>query len=100
MGHTDDATRGWALSILGLLLVPSTLLLVALMPEAWRTLGFLAGLIAVAAVAGRGGWIARRAFADGTPHPARAFLGATLGLVVAVTAAMVCVWSAIGLAVR
>lgn len=95
----DGGTRGLVLAVLGLLLIPLVLLLVALLPEGWRTSGFLLGLIVVGAVAGRGGWTARTAFADGAPHPVRAFLGATIGLVVAVTASMVCIWSAIGMAI-
>jgi hypothetical protein len=99
MARTSNGTGGLAIALCGVALVPLGLLIVALTPEGWRTVMFLVVLAAVTVVAGRGGWIAWQAFVNGAAHPIRAFLGATVGLIVAATAAMVCVWSAIGVAV-
>ncbi len=93
----DRATRGLWLALGGLILVPVSLLLVALVPEGARVGTFLVGLGAVAAVSLRGGWIAKQAFASGSAHRGRAFVGATAGLGLGLTAAMIVLWSALGL---
>lgn len=95
----DRATRGLWLALGGLALVPVALLSVAVVPEGGRIWAFLVGLSVAAAVAARGGWIARRAFAADKVHRGRAFVGAVLGLGLGLTAGMVVLWSALGLAV-
>lgn len=94
----DRSTLGLSLALLGVVLVPLTLLIVALLPDGSRVAGFLLGLVVVAVVAGRGGWIAKDAFSTGGPHPVRAFMGAVIGLGLAATAAIVCLWAAVGVA--
>lgn len=93
----DRATRGLWLAFGGLALVPASLLLVSLVPEGARVGAFLVGLGAVAAVSLHGGWIAKQAFASGRPHRGRAFAGAVVGLGLGLTAAMIMLWSALGL---
>lgn len=99
MRTIDAPTRGLLIASAGFLLVPGVLLVVAVVPDGARVATFLAGLGLVIWVAGRGGWIARAAFVAGGPRRVRAFVGATLGLVVAATAGMILVWSLFGLAI-
>ena len=47
-----------------------------------------------------GGWIAKQAFAAGSAHRGRAFVGAIAGLGLGLTAAMIVLWSALGLLSR
>jgi len=96
---SDAATRGLLLALAGLCVLPMVLVIVASVPEGARVTAFLLGLGTAAAVAGRGGWLARRAFTEGCSHPARAFVGAALGLSLAATAAMILVWTSIGVLV-
>jgi uncharacterized membrane protein len=96
----DRATRGLWLAFGGLALVPASLLLVALVPEGARVWTFLIGLGAVAAMSLHGGWIAKQAFASGSKHRGRAFVGAIAGLGLGLTAAMIVLWSALGLLSR
>lgn len=95
----DPATRGLARALVGLALIPATLAVVAVVPEGARVPAFLFGLAIVVAVAGQGGWLARRAFNVDGSHRARAFAGAAIGLVVAATAGLILLWSTIGLAI-
>lgn len=97
MRADDRATRGLWLALVGLFLIPVSLLAVALVPEGARTTVFLVGLAVVVFVAGRGGWLARAALVEASPHRIRAFAGATIGLAVAATAGLILLWSVVGL---
>jgi hypothetical protein len=92
-----NARLGLSLAIVGVGLLPITLLAVGLSPQGARAAVFLMGLSATATVSIWGGVRARRALLDGTTHTVRAMAGGILGLVVGVTAAFVALWSLIGL---
>jgi hypothetical protein len=94
----DRATRGLWTGVGGFALVPVTLLAVAAVPEGARVGVFLVGLLATAVVAARGGWIAKQALVHDAPHRGRAFVGAVLGLGIGLTAGMIALWAALGLA--
>jgi len=93
----DRGTRGLLISVLGVVLIPIVLLVVAAVPADGRAVAFVVGLAVIAVVAGWGGLSARGAISSGTATPVRAFAGAVLGLIVGTTAAMLCAWSLFGL---
>ena len=92
-----NARLGLWLAIVGVGLLPVTLLAVGVSPQGARAAIFLVGLSATATVSIWGGVIARRALSTGTAHTARAMGGAILGFVVGLTAAIVAFWSLVGL---
>jgi len=92
------ARRGVRTAVAGALLLPVTLVLVVITPQAGRAAVFEVGLVACAALSVRGGVLARRALAAGTDRVATAFAGAMVGFVVGTTAAFVALWVLIGLA--
>jgi hypothetical protein len=94
-----NARLGLWLSIVGVGLLPITLLAVGASPQGARAAVFLMGLAATATLSIWGGLTARGALSVGTTHPVRAMIGAILGLLVGVTAALVAIWSLVGLAV-
>jgi len=91
-----DATRGLVLSVVGLLLAPALLVLLAALPPGTRKAAYLASLGVIAAVSLTGGVIARRALGAGTTKMGRAVAGAMLGLTVGVTASVLGFWTLIG----
>jgi hypothetical protein len=98
-GADADARAGLWLAVVGVGLLPLTIVALALAPQGTaRAWVFLVGLTVAAAVSIWGGMRARRSLTAGTSHTARALIAAIIGFVVGVTAALVAVWSFIGLA--
>lgn len=91
-----DATRGLVLAVAGAVLAPTLLVLLAALPLGARKAAYLAGLGVIAAVSIVGGVIARRSLGAGTTRMGRAIAGATLGLTVGVTAAVLAFWTLAG----
>ncbi|HTG47974.1 MAG TPA: hypothetical protein VK646_09995 [Actinomycetota bacterium] len=85
-----SATRGLALSIAGVLLLPLAVSLLTAVPQGSRTLVYAAGLGACAAVCLIGGSTSRRALAHGSERRGRAMAGAMIGLWIGATAAVLC----------
>ena len=97
-GSADaNARLGLWLAIVGVGLLPVTLLAVGVSPQGARAAIFLMGLSATATVSTWGGVLARRALSGGTAYTARAIAGGILGFVVGVTSALVAFWSLVGL---
>ena len=92
-----NARLGLWLVIVGAGLLPITLVAVGISPRGARAAVFLMGLAATATVCIWGGLTARSALSGGTSHPARAIVAGILGLVVGITAALVTIWSLVGL---
>jgi hypothetical protein len=92
-----DARRGLWLVLAGAALMPLTVALVAVSPQAARSWIFLLGLAGSAAVSIWGGLAARRALSLGTDRTVSSFVVSTVGFVVGVTAAMLAFWSLVGL---
>lgn len=98
-GSDADARAGLWLAMVGVGLLPVTIAAIGLAPQgAARAWVFLVGLTMTATVSIWGGMRARRALAMGTRYSARALIATTIGFVVGVTAALIAVWSLIGLA--
>jgi hypothetical protein len=91
------ARLGLWLSIVGAGFVPITLVAVGVSPQGARAAVFLMGLATTATLSIWGGLTARTALSVGTTRPVRAMIGAILGLLVGVTAALMAIWSFVGL---
>ena len=92
-----SARLGSWLVIVGVGFLPITVLAVGFSPQGARAAVFLIGLTATATVCIWGGVSARRALSTGTSHPIRAGAAGIIGLLVGITAALVTVWSLVGL---
>lgn len=98
-GADADARAGLWLAVVGVGLLPLTIAALGLAPQGKaRAWVFLVGLTVAATVSIWGGIRARRSLAAGTTHTARALIASIMGLVVGVSAALIAVWSLIGLA--
>jgi hypothetical protein len=93
-----NARRGLRLSVLGAAIVPLTVIVVAIAPAGARAPIYVAGLAVTAVVSITGGTLARRALGAGTSLRGRAITGATLGLWLGFTAAIVCFLALVGTA--
>jgi uncharacterized membrane protein YfcA len=96
----DDARarRGFALAVAGVVGVPVLVAVVAVVPQGWRKVVFVAGLAAVGAACLWGGVMARSAIGGATAHRGRAIVGTLLGFIVGVTAAVFSFWTLVSLA--
>jgi hypothetical protein len=93
----DEATRGAWMALAGCLIVPATVVVVAVAPQDTRVAVFLVGFTLAATVAIAGGVVSRRALLAGTPHRVRAFVAAVGGLVVGITTGVIVAVSLAGL---
>jgi hypothetical protein len=92
-----DARRGLELAIIGPLLVPVTVGVVAVAPQHARVWIFVIGSLFASATALSGGAMARRALNLGTERRAVAYAGALGGFIFGVTIALVALSSVLGL---
>jgi hypothetical protein len=92
-----DARAGLWLAIVGLGLLPLTLIAVGVSPQGARATVFLVGVAATATLSLWAGAVSRRALATGTTRTTRAVVAGIVGFVVGVTAALMVLTSLVGI---